>query len=467
MRVAYPPYDLKDLGIVFKVLKEGVMFKWLQSMQILLAKGDDVPFRRLGLWVIFWVFGVFGAWAAFAPLNSAALAPGSIAVESYRKSVQHLEGGIIASISVRDGDKVSKGQVLVELDDTQSRAQLEVLRGQYFIDVARESRLIAQEKLAAKIDYPADLLNATDDRVRDAIRVQDQTYFVRRTAHENEVSVYQRQVEQLKAKIQGLHAQKASHQSLVNSFQRELNDFEILLKDGYTEKQKVRELERSLSDHQGQLGALQSEIAATSLQISETELKVLQLEKELQREVTKELGEVQSQLFELREKIQSLESTVKRTVVTAPEDGMVLGLSIHTIGAVIPPGGRILDIVPQNEKLIVEAQVSLMDIDQVQVGQVAEIRFSAFKSRETPKVQGKLISISADKIVDEKVPNSQPYYLARVDVDPQGLTELHDKGLDLVPGMPAEVLINTGQRTLLQYLTRPLTDSFSRSFIED
>ena len=443
------------------------MFKWLLSMQKLLAKGDDVPFRRLGLWVIFWVFGVFGAWAALAPLNSAALAPGSIAVESYRKSVQHLEGGIIAAILVRDGDKVNKGQVLVELDDTQSRAQLEVLRGQYFIDVARESRLIAQEKLADKVTYPQELLDANDDRVRDAMRVQSQTYFVRRTAHENEVSVYQRQVEQLKAKTQGLRAQKASHQALVDSFQRELNDFQTLLKDGYTEKQKVRELERSLADHQGQLGALQSEIAATSLQISETELKVLQLEKELQREVTKELGEVQSQLFELREKIQSLESTVKRTVVTAPEDGMVLGLSIHTIGAVIPPGGRILDIVPQNEKLIVEAQVSLIDIDQVQVGQVAEIRFSAFKSRETPKVEGKLLSVSADKIVDEKNPNTPPYYLARVEINPEGLTELHDKGLDLVPGMPAEVLINTGQRTLLQYLTRPLTDSFSRSFIED
>ena len=443
------------------------MFNWLKIMQNHLAKGDDVPFRRLGLWVIFWVFGVFGAWAALAPLNSAALAPGSIAVESYRKSVQHLEGGIIAAILVRDGDNVIKDQVLVELDDTQSRAQLEVLRGQYFIDMARESRLIAQEKLAAKIDYPQALLDFDDDRVRDAIRVQNQTYFVRRTAHENEVAVYRRQIEQLKAKIKGLNAQKASHQSLIDSFQRELNDFQTLLKDGYTEKQKVRELERSLSDHQGQLGALQADSAATSLEISETELKVLQLEKELQREVTKELAEVQSQLFELREKIQSLEATVKRTVVTAPENGMVLGLAVHTIGAVIPPGGRILDIVPQNEKLIVEAQIALNDIDQVQVGQVAEIRFSAFKSRDTPKVEGKLISVSADRIVDEKKPDSQPYYLGRVDVDPKGLAELHDKGLDLLPGMPAEVLINTGQRTLLQYLTRPLTDSFSRSFIED
>jgi epimerase transport system membrane fusion protein len=443
------------------------MSNWLETLQTPTAAGDDRLMRRLGLWIVLTVFGVFGAWAALAPLSSASLAPGVITVESYRKTVQHLEGGIIRAIAVRDGDHVAKGQVLVELDDTQSRSQLEVLRGQYYIDAAREARLSAQRDELAQVQYPSDLLETTDPRAREAMDVQDQAFNVRKKAHENEISVYQRQIGQLKAKEKGLRAQQQSLGHMVNSYQGELNDFNILLKEGYTEKQKVRELERNLAQNEGKLGEMQSEIAATELQISETELKIMQLKKELQREVSKEQGEVQAQLFELQEKIQSLEATVKRTVVTAPEAGMVLGLTVHTLGAVVPPGGHILDIVPQKEKLIVEAQLPIADIDRVKVGQMAEVRFSAFKSRETPKIEGKLISLSADRIVDEHNKDIPPYYLARVEVTAEGMDSLSQQSLELVPGMPAEVLINTGSRTLLQYLTQPLTDSFARSFIED
>jgi epimerase transport system membrane fusion protein len=443
------------------------MMQWLEKFQTPTAAGDDLPIRRLGLWVIVIVFGVFGGWAAFAPLSSASLAPGVITVESYRKTVQHLEGGIVRSIAVRDGDQVTKGQVLVELDDTQSRSQLEVLKGQYYIDAAREARLTAQRDDLAKVQYSDDLLNTGDPRPREAMQVQDQAFQVRRKAHENEISVYQRQIEQLRAKRKGLQAQQQSLGHLVDSYQGELNDFNVLLKEGYTEKQKVRDLERNLAQSEGRLGEMHSEIAATDLQISETELKIMQLKKELQREVSKEQGEVQSQLFELQEKIQSLEATVTRTVITAPEAGMVLGLSVHTLGAVLPPGGRILDIVPQKEKLIVEAQLPIADIDRVKVGQMAEVRFSAFKSRETPKIEGQLIAVSADRIVDEHNKDILPYYLARVEVTAEGMESLKKQALELVPGMPAEVLINTGSRTLLQYLTQPLTDSFARSFIED
>lgn len=443
------------------------MANWLENLQNPSASGDDRPVRRLGLWMVLLVFGVFGGWAALAPLSSASLAPGVITVESYRKTVQHLEGGIIRSIAVRDGDQVTKGQVLVELDDTQSRSQLEVLKGQYYIDAAREARLTAQRDDLPQVHYPEELLHANDPRAREAMQVQDQAFQVRKKAHENEISVYQRQIEQLRAKRKGLQAQQQSLGHLVNSYQGELNDFNLLLKEGYTEKQKVRELERNLAQSEGRLGEMQSEIAATEMQVAETELKIMQLKKELQREVSKEQGEVQSQLFELQEKIQSLEATVTRTVVTAPEAGMVLGLSVHTLGAVVPPGGRILDIVPQKEKLIVEAQLPIADIDRVKVGQMAEVRFSAFKSRETPKIEGKLIAVSADRIVDEHNKDIPPYYLTRVEVTDEGMESLSRQALELVPGMPAEVLINTGNRTLLQYLTQPLTDSFARSFIED
>lgn len=427
---------------------------------------DDRRFRRLGFLVVFAVFGGLGTWAAVAPLSSAALAPGVITVENYRKTVQHLEGGIIKTIRVRDGDSVEKDQVLATLDDTQPRAQLEVLRGQYYIAAAREARLIAQRDGLNEVRYPPNLLvHADDPRVDDAIRIQNHTFTVRKTAHDGEISLYRRQIEQLRAKLKGLQAQITSRDRLVKSFRHELEDFEALLKEGYTERQKVRELERNLAQSEGQRGELASELAATELQISETELKILQLEKELQREVAKELGEVQAALFELREKIQSLESTVARTVVKAPEPGMVLGLSVHTLGGVIQPGGKILDIVPQDERLVVEARLSPQDIDRIQLGQMAEVRFTAFKSRDTPKIEGKLMVVSADRLVDEQTQTS--YYLARVEITPEGLQDLARQKLDLVPGMPAEVLINTGERTLFEYLTDPFVNTVTRSFIED
>lgn len=427
---------------------------------------DDRRFRRLGFLVVFAVFGGLGTWAAVAPLSSAALAPGVITVENYRKTVQHLEGGIIKTIRVRDGDSVQKDQVLATLDDTQPRAQLEVLRGQYYIAAAREARLIAQRDGLNEVRYPPNLLvHADDPRIDDAIRIQNHTFTVRKTAHDGEISLYRRQIEQLRAKLKGLQAQITSRDRLVKSFRHELEDFEALLKEGYTERQKVRELERNLAQSEGQRGELASELAATELQISETELKILQLEKELQREVAKELGEVQAALFELREKIQSLESTVARTVVKAPEPGMVLGLSVHTLGGVIQPGGKILDIVPQDERLVVEARLSPQDIDRIQLGQMAEVRFTAFKSRDTPKIEGKLMVVSADRLVDEQTQTS--YYLARVEITPEGLQDLARQKLDLVPGMPAEVLINTGERTLFEYLTDPFVNTVTRSFIED
>jgi len=429
---------------------------------------DDRHFRHAGLVIVLGIFGGLGAWAALAPLSSAALAPGVIAVENYRKTVQHLEGGIVKSILVRDGENVVKDQPLIILENTQPRALLEVIRGQYIVSLAKEARLLAQQNGLGEIRYPKELQEyENDQRTRDARLMQDQTFRVRKQAYEGEINLYQRQIEQLRAKVVGLRAQKSSRDRVVNSLQSELQDFRDLLQKGYAEKQKVREFERNLAEREGEQGELMSNLAATELEISETRLKILQLQKELQREVAKELSEVQSELFELRERLQSLQDTVQRTEIKAPEAGMVLGLAVHTLGAVIPPGGKILDIVPQNEKLIVEAQVSPLDIDRVKIGQTAEVRFSAFKSRTIPKIAGQLIAVSADRLVDEKSENKAAYYLARVEISPQGLEDVLKSDLKLLPGMPAEVLINTGERTLLEYLIDPFSDIVARSFIED
>ena len=438
---------------------------------------DDRAIRLQGLALVLVVFGGFGTWASMAPLMSAALAPGVITVEHYRKTVQHLEGGIVRTLDVHDGDFVEQDQVLATLDDTQSRSQLEIFRGQLYSRIAQEARLAAQRDGLRSVNYPRELLaHRGDPRVQEAIRLQNQTFRVRQAATDGETAVYRRQIDRLRAKLEGLQAQKHSKNRLVDSYSGAMADFKSLLQEGYTEKQKVDELERALAQSEGQREELVSDIAASELQIAEIELKILQLQKDIQREVAKELSDIQAESFGLREKVQLLESTENRTVIKAPVAGMVLGLAVHTIGAVISPGGRLLDIVPKDQKLIIEAQVSPTDIDRVKMGQLVEVRFSAFKTRDVPMIMGTLISLSADRMDPASADSrnskassggNAPYYLVRVAVSPEGLEALSAANLELVPGMPAEILINTGERTLVQYLVKPLTDSFKRSFIED
>ncbi len=288
---------------------------------------------------------------------------------------------------------------------------------------------------------------------------------MRKQSRNGEIAILKEQRQQLLAKIEGIKAQMTSRVTLSYSLNKELTDFRAMLKEGYIEKQKVAELERRLAESEGDKGDFVANIATAQTQISEISLKILQIDKDFQREVVEELSKVQTEISELREKTQWLTDTVQRTIIKSPDAGMILGLTVHTLGAVIPPGGHLLDIVPQQEKLIVEAQVSPMDIDRIHIGQQTEIRFSAFKSAKTLKINGKLITVSADLLSDEQKKTS--FYLGRVEVDKYGLEDLRKNDLVLVPGMPAEVLINTGDRTFFQYLMKPLSNIFARSFNED
>ena len=444
------------------------------SGQDLLHFADDRPIRYFGYFIIIFVFLLCGGWSYWAPLGSAALAPGIIKVEGSHKTVQHLEGGIVKAIHVHNGDMVEKGQVLIELEDTSSKAQLQILRGQFFAALAKEARLIAERDGKAAVHYPESLAGETDDlRAHEAMQVQNRAFFVRNHSRNGEVAILKEQRKQLADQIAGYQSQKDSQFSLANSLSAELGDMRAMLAKGYVKKPDVNELERRLAEAQGNYGRLSANITEAQARMGEVALKILQIEKELQREVIDELGKVQTELSDLREKIALYNDTVKRTVIKAPEAGRVMKLDLHTIGAVIPPGsqpgetGHLLDIVPQQEKLVVEAHVSPIDIDRVHVGQRTEIRFSAFKSAKTPKIDGKLITLSADIIVDEKAPQQPGYYLAKVEVEAGGLDALRQRGLILIPGMPAEVLMNTGERTFFQYLTQPLSNIFARSLIED
>lgn len=429
---------------------------------------DDRNFRRAGYLIIFVVFFGFGSWAALAPIASAAYAPGKLRVESNRKTIQHLEGGIVKSLGVRDGDHVEKGQVVMVLDDTQSKSQLEIVQGQYYSALAREARLKAQRDLKEEITFPPQLLEHKDDyRVVDVIDVQKQTFFARNESYKNEIELYKQQVRQLSAQLKGLKSQKGASERLQVSFATEHKDLKDLEKKGFAERQQVRILQREVSGNEGTLGDLVARIAATRSEIVSAKLQSLQLQKELQREVAAELDTVQERLYQLVEQLQVVKDTLLRTVIRSPQTGTVYELAIHTIGAVIQQGGMLMEIVPESERLVIEAQVSLLDIDRVTVGQEADINFSAFKSRETKKIKGRIINLSADSIIDERNRDVPPYYMAIIEITEEGHEQLKENDLSLIAGMPADTFIFTGERTFLQYLTDPILNTVARSFIED
>jgi epimerase transport system membrane fusion protein len=423
---------------------------------------DDRPVRRIGYLILLVTFGLFGGWATLAPLGSAALAPGVVTVKSYRKTVQHLEGGIVRELRVHDGDQVKTGDVLLVLDNTQARSEMEMMRSQLIAALELEARLVAErDGLPEPLAVPG--LKPDDPRVREARESEARIFQARRNSLLGEVGLQEKSIGQIEQQIRGYKAIVASKQTLASSYQDEIVDLRALLADGYVDKQRLREQERSLSRLQAEVAEHQSESARARVQIGEAELKILQLRKTFDSEVAGQLGETRTKVYDLRERLATVQDRDQRTEILAPESGMVMGMTVHTLGGVVSPGTPLLDIVPASEELIVEAQVSPIDIDRIATGKLVDIRFSAFKSSTTPVIEGRLAQISADRLINKD--NGTAYYLARVAVTDKGRKSLGD--LALVPGMPAEVLINTGSRTLLQYLMQPASNAFARSLIED
>lgn len=423
---------------------------------------DDRPTRRVGFLIVMVTFGLFGGWAVFAPLESAALAPGVVTVKSYRKTVQHLEGGIVRELRVHDGDRVTAGDVLLVLDNTQARSETEMMRSQLIAARELEARLVAERDGLAEPAAVPDL-DATDPRVREARDSEARIFQTRRSGLLGEIGIQEKAIRQIEEQIRGFRAIIASKQTLATSYQEEIVDLRALLAEGYVDKQRLREQERSLARLQAEVVEHQSASARAQVQIGEAELKILQLKKTFATEVAGQLGETRTKIYDLRERLATVQDRDKRTEVLAPESGMVMGMTVHTLGGVVNPGTPLMDIVPANEELIVEAQLSPTDIDRIVVDQLVDIRFSAFKSSATPVIEGQLLQVSADRLTNKETGTA--YYLARVALTETGRKTLGN--LALVPGMPAEVLINTGARTLLQYLIQPASNAFARSLIED
>lgn len=423
---------------------------------------SDIKPRRIGIMILAIVFGGFGIWAMLAPLDSAALAPGVVTVKGHRKTIQHLEGGIVSEILVTDGEMVQQGQTLLVLDATQANAELGVLEGQYFTATAMENRLTAERDGLAEIEFAAEL-DVADSRALEAMKNEEQIFLARRKDRLGEIDVLEQRIAQQRSRIKGLEAQIESKSEIVKSYTEEVNDLAELLSEGFVDKQRLRELQRNRSRFVGEVAEHRAAIAQSEVQIEETKLEILQLNNRFTTEVVDMLAAAQAKVYDLAERISTIRYRLARTKITAPEAGIVLGMNTHTIGGVIRPGEPLLDIVPEMAELIIDARVSPMDIDRVNVGTEATIRFSAFNNATTPTIKGVLTKISADRLEDSQT--GQPYYLARVEVTEQGREKLGN--LILVPGMPAEVLLKTGERTLFQYLVKPARNVFARSLIED
>ncbi|MBT3505649.1 MAG: HlyD family type I secretion periplasmic adaptor subunit [Piscirickettsiaceae bacterium] len=427
------------------------------------VKTGDAFYRIVGLLIIVLCFGLFGSWAALAPLERAAFAAGTVKVASNKKTVQHLEGGTVKRILVQDGEAVEAGDLLVELDSSQLVAQFDVFTHQLMQARIIAKRLLAEQQQKLVIDVGSIALPKGDKRTQVMLANQQDLLIARTTAMSGRVNVLQQRIRQLESNRSGLIEQNNTTRMLLASYETDLNDQNELLKEGYAQISRVRDLERNISTLNGDVAKVNSSINALDMQVNETKLNITQLRKDRAAEVAQQLAETDMAINELQEKNSILAEKISRTLILAPVTGNVLNMTLHTVGGVVAQGRSILDIVPYQDRLIVEAQIAINDIDSVAVGSTADIRFSVFNEVKSTVIEGRIEYISADRLVSEN--GGFPYYLARIEVTDKGMIAL--EGHTLIPGMPAEVLINTGTRTLLQYLLQPALEAYSRSFIEE
>ncbi len=405
--------------------------------------------RRLGYGVVLCLVGIIFIWGTFAPIQSAALAPGIVQVEGKRKAIQHLEGGIVSEILVANGEWVEAGQPLLMLDMTRTLAERDILRGRLYNQQAAVDRLQAERDNLPEVAFSALLMDASslDSRALNAVSSERALFLARSADRLAEKAV-------LVSQQKGLELIMRSKQTVEESLRQEITDLQALLEEGYVDKKRLRELERTRTQILGELADLE-------VSIEETGLRISQLRTRFKKDVVDELAVTLEDLYDINQKLMATEDRVERGAIRAPVEGTVLNLIPNTIGAVIGSGDTLLEVVPVINNLVIEARVSPMDIDRVSIGQAAEIRFSVFK--DAYMVSGILRKLSRDRLVDQET--GTPYYSAEIQLLEEDLFLLD--GMSLVPGMPAEVLIKTGQRSMLGYVTSPLSRTLSRSLLED
>ncbi|WP_286902771.1 HlyD family type I secretion periplasmic adaptor subunit [Vreelandella sedimenti] len=425
---------------------------------------EDTRYRRIGIAILIIAVGGFGSWSVFANLAVSVVAPGSVSVESFTKTVQHLEGGIVKSIEVEDGDHVETGDILMVLDDTQARSQLRVTRSNYLISRATEVRLLAELSDAETLSFPEELTTSDHPRVREVLEVQRRLFDSRRESLTSTLASLDEQIVQMNEQIEGLINTQNINQRRISSLEGDAANHRKLFQNGMISSQRMHELERESLEYQSVNAQHASEVARLHSQISENALQKQVRLQEFQQQVGEALRQTQAEVADAEERLTALLDKVNRTEVLAPVSGTVVGLKVHTLGGVIRSGDPLLDIVPTDVGFIVEAKVPDHDIDHLYMGQPAEIRFSAFNQRLSNVIDGEVIHVSANSFEDEAT--RARYYKVRLRVTTEGQENMTET-MKLLAGMPAEVMLRTGERSFSSYLAKPITDMLARAMRED
>lgn len=420
--------------------------------------------RRAGQSVIVVFIGGFFVWGVTAPISGGAVAPGIISPDGSRRTVQHLEGGIIAAIRVRDGDRVAVGDPLLLIESLQARTVFNALLDQHRTLLAMRARLESEQADSATLVVP-EALGQTEGGMdlQLILNGQKALFATRRAAHESRKEVLRLRIEQSEEQIRGTQAQVDSATQQLQLLAEELTGKESLLRQGLVPRPEVLRLQRLHAELLGRRGEHIGAIARARQVIGEAEMQILGIDAERLDKIAEQLDKVRAELAGVTERLQSSRDILARTVIGAPISGTVVNLRFRTVEGVIRAGDSILDIVPDEERLLIDARVTPVDIDVVQSGMPVEVRLTAYSSRGLPRIRGVVHTVSADRLLDDAA--SQPYYLARVEVDRSELARL-GPGVALVPGMPAEVLIVRRERTMMGYLLEPLRDAFRRAFRE-
>jgi HlyD family secretion protein len=414
-----------------------------------------------GLAAVALLAGGVGGLAATTELAGAVIAPGTMVVDSNVKKVQHPTGGVVGELRVRDGDRVKSGDIVVRLDETITQANLAIVVKSLNEMHARLARLEAERDDTADVQFPAELLaRSADPEVKRVIDGERNLFQLRRKARSGQKQQLGERIQQLREEIQGITGQAAAKKREIELIGQELEGVRDLWRKNLVQIQRVTALERDAARLEGERGALISTIAQTKGKITETELQILQIDQDLQTEIGKELAEIRGKVAELVERKVAADDQLKRIDIRAPQDGIVHQSTVHTIGGVITAGEAIMVIVPQTDELTVESKLNPQDIDQVRIGQQAVLRFSAFNQRTTPELNAEVSRVSGDLTTDQRTGAS--YYTVRIALPEAEIARLG--GLRLIPGMPVEAFIQTGERTVLSYLTKPFTDQAARAF---
>lgn len=428
-------------------------------------KPSPRPVAFLGYFIVFITFGVFGTWAAYAKLDSAVVATGSISLEGNRKVIQHLEGGIVADIMVEEADTVKEGDVLLRLSGVEARSNLEVVSNRVEVLKVIEARLQAERNLDDGFELPANLqITPVNENVEKTFKDQHELFEDRRSILKSGTDILTSRIDQLQVQIEGLELQRSALSRRIENFTVMVERMREGSKKGLVEKNILAQREDELIQIEANLGQVISEIGQARNVVGETEYQKLQVTQEYRERANSELEDIRAQLAELQERAKIAADILGRTDIRAPGAGTIQNLQVHTLGSVIGPGEVLMELVPKDENLVVNARVSPIDIDNVIPGLETEVRFTAFKTKLTPIVLGSVQNVSKDVITPSN-PNEAPFYLARIDVDEKDVPgDIRDR---LTAGMPVDVIITTGERTVLNYIVSPLLDAVRKSLTEE